>query len=171
MDTINDGRDGIMSSNPLLEVRNLSVSFKNKILIHDLSFCLKKEERISISGKSGCGKTTLLKCLMGFALPDEGSIFFEGQELDEKTVLPLRKKIGYVPQEPDLGRQTVFSALLLERDFYLLDEVTSALDEETKSAVIQYLGGREDLSLLFVTHDNEIKALSHKVFSLKKGSK
>ena len=225
MDTINDGRDGIMSSNPLLEVRNLSVSFKNKILIHDLSFCLKKEERISISGKSGCGKTTLLKCLMGFALPDEGSIFFEGQELDEKTVWPLRRKIGYVPQEPDLGSQTVIdflripfhfmsnrnlrwdadrvkdlfqlfhleeellekkapllsggekqrialiSALLLERDFYLLDEVTSALDEETKSAVIQYLGGREDLSLLFVTHDNEIKALSHKVFSLKKGSK
>lgn len=225
MDTISVGRNRIMSSDPILEVRDLSVSFKNKILIHNLSFRLEKGERISISGKSGCGKTTLLKCLMGFALPDEGAIFFEGQGLDEKTVWQLRKKIGYVPQEPDLGSQTVFdflripfhfksnrnlrldgdqvkdlfklfhleeellekkapllsggekqrialiSALLLERDFYLLDEVTSALDEDTKSAVVRYLQRREDLSLLFVTHDHEIKALSHKVFFLKKGSK
>jgi putative ABC transport system ATP-binding protein len=223
MDTINDGRDGIMKSDPLLEVRDLAVSFKNKALIHNLSFCLKKGERISISGKSGSGKTTLLKCLMGFAHPDAGFIFVEGQVLDERSVWPLRQKIGYVPQEPDLGSQRVedflqhpfqfkanrnlrwdearvrdlfelfhleeellekktphlsggekqrialISALLMERNLYLFDEITSALDDETRKIVIHYLRERKDLTLLFVTHDTEIKALSHKVFSLKKG--
>jgi putative ABC transport system ATP-binding protein len=214
-----------MNNDPILEVRHLSLSFKNKELILDLSFALKKGERISISGKSGSGKTTLLKCLMGFAFPDKGSIFFEGQKLDEKTVWPLRQKIGYVPQEPDLGSQAVgeflkfpfqfksnrnlkwdvdrvkhlfelfhleedlfekkapllsggekqrialTSALLMEREIYFFDEITSALDEGTKKAVVRYLSERQDLSVLFVTHDQEIKAMSDRILLLKKGTK
>lgn len=214
-----------MNNDPILEVRHLSLSFKNKEMIRDLSFAMKKGERISISGKSGSGKTTLLKCLMGFAFPDKGSIFFEGQKLDEKTVWALRQKIGYVPQEPDLGSQAVgeflkipfqfksnrnlkwdsdrvkhlfelfyleedllekktpllsggekqrvalTSALLMEREIYFFDEITSALDEGTKKAVVRYLRERQDLSVLFVTHDQEIKAMSDRILSLKKGTK
>jgi len=214
-----------MNTDPLLEVRNLSLSYQKKVLIHDLSFSLSKGDRISVSGKSGSGKTTLLKCLMGFARPDAGRIFLRGQEIDDRSVWPLRQQIGYVPQEPELGSQRVedflnhpfqfksnrhlrwdrtrirelfelfhleeelvekrtsllsggekqrialISALLLERELYLLDEITSALDDETKKIVIRYLKERQDLTLFFVTHDTEIKAMSQTVFTLKKDTK
>lgn len=213
-----------MKSEISVEVEGLSLSFKNKVLISDLSFSLRAGERISVSGKSGSGKTTLLRCLLGFAYPQEGTIFIEGRKLDDRSVWPLRRKIGYVPQEPDLGNQrleeflrmpfffkanrelrwdvyrvhelfsafqleeellgkkttqlsggekqraALIAALLLERRTYLLDEVTSALDDDTKKAVLVYLRERKDLSLLFVTHDKEIKEMSHNVFSLNKGS-
>ena len=211
-----------MNADTVLEIRNLSVRFKNTTLIQDLSFALKKGERASLTGKSGSGKTSLLRCILGFSLPASGGIFIKGEELTEKTVWSLRREIGFVPQEPDLGNQVVerllelpfhfksnrnrywdenrilellhifhleedilhkkttllsggekqrialISALLLERGIYLLDEVTSALDDETRKAVVDYLLEREDLSFLFVTHDRDIKAKSHWTHTLVK---
>ena len=68
-------------------------------------------------------------------------------------------------------RAALVAALLLERPLYLLDEVTSALDEDTKRAVVDYLGKRKDLTLLLVSHDKDIKAMSDEAFVLKKGDR
>jgi len=56
-------------------------------------------------------KSLLLKCILGFICPDSGIIRISGKDLNSKNVWELRKEVGYVPQEPDLGNGSVESAL------------------------------------------------------------
>ena len=58
-----------------------------KTAVNDVSFCLEKGKVIGLIGTSGCGKTTILRLLMGLEKPDEGEIKISG-------------KIGFVPQDP-----------------------------------------------------------------------
>lgn len=64
-------------------------------------------------------------------------------------------------------RIALISSLLLKREIYFLDEVTAALDDETRMSVIEYLRQQDKVTYLFVSHDKEIKAMSHKTIRLK----
>ncbi|MBN2247018.1 MAG: ATP-binding cassette domain-containing protein [Candidatus Aminicenantes bacterium] len=96
---------------PLLEIQNLQVTFDSKQILNGFSADLKAGEKIAVTGESGTGKSTLLKCILGFICPDSGIIRISGKDLSSKNVWELRKEIGYVPQEPDLGKGTTESAI------------------------------------------------------------
>lgn len=77
-------------------------SKKPIIALQGVSFQVKKGEFVSIAGKSGAGKTTLVKLLIGEEKPTEGEIFFKGrsvQEMSERDIECLRKKIGIIHQD------------------------------------------------------------------------
>ena len=57
-----------------IEVKNISKIFDNKLVLKDLNFNVNDGELLSILGKSGCGKTTLLKILIGIEKPSSGII-------------------------------------------------------------------------------------------------
>ena len=67
-----------MKSKYLINVKNLSVSFGNNIILNNINLHLSKKESLVIIGKSGSGKSVLLKCLMGLIKPDLGSIEIDG---------------------------------------------------------------------------------------------
>lgn len=94
------------TDSPLLEVKRLSVRFAEKQVLKDLSLTVRAGEKLVVRGASGSGKSTLLRCLLGFLAPQSGSIFIGGTILNERTVWLLRRRIGYVPQEPDMGAGT-----------------------------------------------------------------
>lgn len=77
-------------------------------------FCLEigKGEKVLIYGRSGVGKTTLLKMLLGFAYPSSGSVYFEGRSIGPRSVWEARRKMAYVSQDLDLfsGRAGDFVA-------------------------------------------------------------
>ncbi|WP_160671250.1 spermidine/putrescine ABC transporter ATP-binding protein [Clostridium sp. C8-1-8] len=66
----------------IIEIKNVSKSFKNQIVINNLNLDIKKNEFLTLLGPSGCGKTTTLKMLAGFESVDSGSISFEGKEIN-----------------------------------------------------------------------------------------
>ena len=70
-----------MKKNNLINVKNLSVSFGNNIILNDISLHLSKKESLVIIGKSGSGKSVLLKCLMGLLKPNLGSIEINGVDI------------------------------------------------------------------------------------------
>ena len=78
-----------MSENSVLKVENLTHSYKDKknkkIVIKDLSFEVDRGEILSIIGKSGCGKSTMLKIVAGFLSPDSGKIIVNGKEHKKPT--------------------------------------------------------------------------------------
>jgi ABC-type Fe3+/spermidine/putrescine transport system ATPase subunit len=78
-----------MSSPPLLEIRNLSKRFKDRLAVDNAGFTIARGEFFSLLGPSGCGKTTLLRLIGGFILPDDGTIFIEG---DDVTTRPPEKR-------------------------------------------------------------------------------
>lgn len=67
-----------------LQVKNLSKSFGREKVVKDLTFSLNVNRTLSVLGKSGCGKTTMLKILAGLIPPDEGKLYLDGREITEE---------------------------------------------------------------------------------------
>jgi ABC-type Fe3+/spermidine/putrescine transport system ATPase subunit len=83
---------------PFLAVSRLSKSFGREKVLQDVSFTLAERHTLSVLGRSGCGKTTLLKALAGLHELDEGSVQRRGRDL---AALPVEKRdVVYLYQEP-----------------------------------------------------------------------
>ena len=80
-----------------LEVTSLKKAFKNEQVVKGLDFTLEAHKTLSILGKSGCGKTTMLKMIAGLVIPDEGVITLGGENVTEKK--PELRNIVYLYQE------------------------------------------------------------------------
>ena len=70
-----------MKTKNLIDVKNLSVSFGNNIILNKINLYLSQKESLVIIGKSGSGKSVLLKCLMGLLKPNLGSIEIDGVDI------------------------------------------------------------------------------------------
>ncbi len=191
----------------MIRYDNITVTYDGADVLKDFSLEVSRGEKVLIYGKSGMGKSTILKLLLGFARPDEGALYFDGEELNRKSVWDVRKRVAYVSQDLDFGggmvrdfidgvfdikanaaregweeklreamgwleldaklldkdlsdlsggekqRIAVAVSLLLDRDVFLLDEVTSAVDPEMKGRIVDYFAALEEATVLAVSHD------------------
>lgn len=92
---------------PAIEMKDVLVRFQGKTVLNRFSMQLFPGEKVVLTGDSGLGKSTVLRCILGFVVPDEGRICIRGQELSTGTVWTLRRLLAYVPQEPELGNGTL----------------------------------------------------------------
>ncbi len=97
------GWGGNRASVPSIEIKNITVRFEGKMILEDFSLHVNSGEKVVLTGESGLGKSTVLRSVLGFVIPVEGSIFINGQPLSPETVWRLRTFLAYVPQEPNLG--------------------------------------------------------------------
>ena len=110
---LKDKRDG--SSDSILKVEGLSVSYgDNPAIIEELSFSLKKGERLAIVGKNGAGKSTLAKALCGF-VPSQGKLTYEGQDISQDSIAERSERIGFVLQNPNqmISQTMIFDEVAL----------------------------------------------------------
>lgn len=102
--TIRDKEKSIPIPTPIQEgftFENVSFKYINseKYAIRNLSFHLKKGEKLALVGENGAGKTTLVKLLARLYEPSEGRILLDGKDLREYQLLDLRKNIGIIFQD------------------------------------------------------------------------
>ena len=110
---LKDKRDS--SSDSILKVEGLSVSYgDNPAIIEDMSFSLKKGERLAIVGKNGAGKSTLAKALCGF-VPSQGKITYKGQDISQDSIAERSERIGFVLQNPNqmISQTMIFDEVAL----------------------------------------------------------
>src|SRR5687767_5824414 len=91
--------------NRVAEIKNLKKSFGSNAVLKDISFKMDKGENLAVLGKSGSGKSVLIKCLVGLIEPDDGRIVLLGSpvlDLGENELNQLRKKIGFLFQSAAL---------------------------------------------------------------------
>lgn len=195
--------------NPVLDIKNLTIRFGDKTVIDRLSLSLMSGQKASLSGPSGAGKSTLLKAILGFVIPQSGTIQVKGTLMSANTIWKLRRELAYVPQEPEMEagrvreviarpfqfqanqslksnlnnipelfdrflltsdlldkditqlsggekqRVTLIMSILLNRKIFLLDEVTSALDADSKKAVKTWFDEQSNVTVLAISHDPE----------------
>jgi phospholipid/cholesterol/gamma-HCH transport system ATP-binding protein len=82
-------------------MEHLKKSFGNKHVLRDINLVVNKGENLVILGKSGTGKSVLIKCIVGLIDPDDGNLVILGQSisgLKEKELIEIRKKIGFLFQ-------------------------------------------------------------------------
>jgi len=89
----------------IIKVVNLKVVFEAKVVLDMLNLSVEKGESIVLVGSSGCGKTVLIKTIIGLIEPVEGEIFINGQNilnLPEEKIREIRSRIGMVFQNSAL---------------------------------------------------------------------
>lgn len=85
----------------MIEIKNVKKRFGRKEVLSGVDLTINKGETLVIIGKSGCGKSVLLKHIIGLLKPDEGEIFFEGTEITKlklKELYKIRLKFGFLFQ-------------------------------------------------------------------------
>lgn len=195
------------AGSPVLECENLTLRAGGREIVRNLSFAARPGDKILLFGPSGSGKSSIVKALLGFMPIAGGSFSYRGQRVTERDFWRIRREAGYVPQNPDIGEESlrslvdyVFSfqanpsrpsderieelflrfgmtgdylnkhltelsggekqraalaiVLLLGRGILFLDEVTSALDEDMKRRVVDYILGLEDTTRIIISHDD-----------------
>lgn len=107
-----------------IELREVSYAYSGsrEKVIHNLSLTIRAGERVAITGKSGAGKTTVLKLITGMLHPQKGQVFFSGVDVKKISIKDLHNRIGYVMQE-----NTLFNASIRDN---LLYGKANASDEE-----------------------------------------
>lgn len=103
----------------MLIIDNISFSYEEKEVLDNISFAVKKGQLISIIGPNGCGKTTLINCILGVNKISRGSMTYRGRELDRMSVRERAKLFSYVPQEKGhIFPYTVLEIVLMGRTPY-----------------------------------------------------
>jgi phospholipid/cholesterol/gamma-HCH transport system ATP-binding protein len=89
----------------LVEIRGVSVRFGRHEVLRDVDLSIPRGQTVAVIGESGCGKTVLLKTIIGLVTPTRGSIAYDGRnigELSDKELTQLRTRFGYVFQQAAL---------------------------------------------------------------------
>ena len=105
----NDNRESL-NMGDLLEVKNLSCGYGEKVILKDISFQMQKGEFLGIIGPNGVGKSTLLKTMLKIIPFLKGRIIFRGSDISGLSQKSLARNIAYVPQQT----QAWFSFAVLE---------------------------------------------------------
>ena len=82
-------------------------------VLDDLSLKIKPGEYVAIVGRTGCGKSTLVRLLLGFEKPEKGAIFYDGKNLDNLDLPSLRRRIGTVMQDAGLFQGDIYSNIVI----------------------------------------------------------
>jgi len=207
---------------PIIRFDHVSVTAHEKTLLANISFRLFAGQKAGLCGKSGSGKSSVLRTLLGLHPLKSGTVYFQENPLTPESVQTIRSCAAYIGQEPILGADSVREALLLPFQFkihrghqptqaqlievlqrlqlpeaildqdskrisggekqrialarglllgkklYLLDEVTSALDADSKQVVFDVFSDPQ-LTVLSVAHDPEWLKRCDIVFELEAG--
>jgi iron complex transport system ATP-binding protein len=106
-----------VTSTPLIDVRGLSFSYREKNVFSDVTFSIRSDETWSIIGPNGAGKSTLIKCIAGLAKPQSGLVLISGTDIAKINPRDRAKTISYVPQASNrsLAAYSVFDFVMLGR--------------------------------------------------------
>ncbi len=110
----------------MIELINVRKKYNKLEVLKGISTTFKKSECIALIGPNGCGKTTLIKSILGMVLPDEGEILVNGSSIKGET--NYRHQIGYMPQ---IGRYP--ENMSIGQIFEMMKELrnsSTALDED-----------------------------------------
>ena len=98
---IEETTEGLYCGETIIEIEHLKKSFGGNSVLKDINLILRKCESLVVLGKSGTGKSVLIKCIVGLIKPDAGKLLVLGQnipELDQEGLDEIRKKIGFLFQ-------------------------------------------------------------------------
>jgi phospholipid/cholesterol/gamma-HCH transport system ATP-binding protein len=93
------------SETALIELHDLSIAFGRQPVLRGINLAVPRRQTLAIIGESGCGKTVLLKIVLGLLRPTGGHVVFDGRRIDrlsEKEMTPLRARFGFVFQNAAL---------------------------------------------------------------------
>ena len=127
---ISDGKVLVNRLSGGIELSNVSFRYADgsPYIIKDLSLKIKPGEYVAIVGQTGCGKTTLVRLLLGFEKPLRGAVYFDGRDISTMDLRSLRRKIGTVMQGDTLFQGDILSNITISSPDITVEEAWKAAE-------------------------------------------
>ncbi|MBO7675757.1 MAG: ATP-binding cassette domain-containing protein [Atopobiaceae bacterium] len=125
-----DGKPSVSSLSGGIEVSGVSFRYgpEEPYILRDLSFRVKPGEYVGIVGRSGCGKSTIIRLLMGFEVPERGTIMFGPYDSSKVDAGSLRRNMGVVTQNGKLFMGDIASNITIASPMATLDDAWEAAE-------------------------------------------
>ncbi len=115
-------------NNYIIGLSNVTFSYEGNNIFENLNIGFERNEITALLGAVGKGKSTILKLIMCFYIPDHGDLYFEGKWYSDLTVDNIRKRIGYVPQQPALFNNTILYNVRYGNEHLSEDQIIKFLE-------------------------------------------
>ncbi len=111
-----------------IEMSNITFRYKSGMppVIDDLSLKVGAGEYVAIVGKTGCGKSTLVRLLLGFERPERGAVYYDSKDISTVDLQSLRKQIGTVTQNGSLFAGSIYSNIVISKPTLTVQEAWEA---------------------------------------------
>ena len=97
-------------------------------ILDDFSLKIKAGDYVAIVGRTGCGKSTLIRLLLGFETPEKGAIYYDGRDVSELDMGSLRKNIGTVTQDGGLFQGDIYSNIVITKPDLSVEDAWAAAE-------------------------------------------
>ena len=113
-----------------IELNNVTFRYAEDMppVLDDLSLKIRAGQYVAIVGKTGCGKSTLMRLMLGFETPQKGAVYYDGRDLKKIDLKSLRRRIGAVMQNGKLFTGDIFSNITISAPWLTLDDAWEAAE-------------------------------------------
>ncbi len=127
---ISDGKQVLTRLSGGIELNNVSFRYDENmpLILDDLSLKIRPGQYVAIVGKTGCGKSTLMRLLLGFEHPQKGAIYYDGKDLERIDLRSLRRRIGVVMQNGKLFQGDIYSNIVISAPWISQEDAWEAAE-------------------------------------------
>ena len=111
-----------------IELNNVTFRYTDDMppVLDDLSLKIRPGQYVAVVGKTGCGKSTLMRVMLGFETPQKGAVYYDGRDIKKLELKSLRRKIGAVMQNGKMFTGDIFSNITISAPWLTLDDAWEA---------------------------------------------
>ena len=126
-----EGKETVTSISGGVVMDHVSFRYSDDMpyILKDMSLNVAPGEYVAIVGKTGCGKSTLIRLLLGFEKPETGAIYFDGKDINSLDPGTLRRKIGTVMQSGGLFQGDIYSNIVITDPELTLEDAWEAAEK------------------------------------------
>ena len=113
-----------------IELNNVSFRYSDSMpnVIDNMSIRIRPGQYVAIVGSTGCGKSTLMRLMLGFEKAQKGAIYYDGRDISKLDLKSLRRRIGVVMQDSKLFSGDIYSNITISAPWLTLDEAWEAAE-------------------------------------------
>lgn len=113
-----------------IELNNVSFRYNDSMpnVIDNMSIRIRPGQYVAIVGSTGCGKSTLMRLMLGFEKAQKGAIYYDGRDISKLDLKSLRRRIGVVMQDSKLFSGDIYSNITISAPWLTLDEAWEAAE-------------------------------------------
>ena len=113
-----------------VELNNVTFRYTEDMppVLDDLSLKIRPGQYVAIVGRTGCGKSTLMRVMLGFETPQKGAVYYDGRDLKKIDLKSLRRRVGAVMQNGKMFTGDIFSNITISAPWLTLDDAWAAAE-------------------------------------------
>lgn len=128
---ISEGKEVITRLSGGIELTNVSFRYNENmpLILDNMSLKIRPGQYVAIVGKTGCGKSTLMRLLLGFEKPQKGAVYYDGRDIERIDLKSLRRRIGVVMQNGKLFSGDIYSNIVISAPWLTQSDAWNAAEK------------------------------------------